>query len=109
MVAFEILVNGKRLYTIGAGDFGVVSADVHWDRIQKKTGQVHERARVMGHALHVADNTHSLWPNEDLKVGDEVTIRIIETDDCDPPASRRTTDELKASLGKRPRDFSGPA
>lgn len=108
MVAFEILVNGKKLYTIGAGDFGILSALVHWDRIHNKTGRVYERACVRGNAMHGSDKTHSVWPDENLKVGDEVTVRIIETDNCDPAVSRQTLNEMKKSIDERPTNFAGP-
>lgn len=95
MIAFDVLVNGKPLYTIGAGDFGLLSANVQFERIQTKSGRIHERTFVAGKALHGIDTTHSDWPEGMLKVGDEVTVRVVETGSYDPPVTRTTLEGIK--------------
>jgi hypothetical protein len=72
MIAFEILVNGKRVCT--AGGEVVSSVGVDWtDREQDATAV---RLRIGG----IADSgltEHLHWDAPTLRVGDEVTIRII--------------------------------
>jgi hypothetical protein len=41
------------------------------------------------------------WIREALFPGDEVTIRIVEADEADPPAVLRTEDEFAALVDKR--------
>ena len=87
MVGFEILVNGKRLYTIGVGDFGVMQASVMHARVQTKAGPIHDEIHVYGQGsdcTNPEDRRAYVWDREMLKTGDEVTIRVIETDSSDP-------------------------
>ena len=87
MVAFEILLNGKRLYTIGIGDFGILTASVMHTRVQTIRGPVHEEVIVDGrghNASETGDNRSVVWGRVPAKVGDEIVIRVIESDSCDP-------------------------
>jgi len=71
MICFEVHRNGARLCLAGLGEGGGlhepepgVQDFVDWVKLR------------------------------DLAVGDEITIRIVEADEADPPAdTRRTTDE----------------
>jgi hypothetical protein len=78
MVGFEVLVNGKRLYTIGIGDFGIKSASVMHARVQTNAGPIVDELFVHGQGNGL------VWDREFVKLGDEITIRIIETDSFDP-------------------------
>ena len=84
MVGFEILVNGKRLYTIGIGDFGVMTASVMHARVQTKAGPIFDEIHVNGQGSKSEDKEAWVWDREVLKVGDEVTVRVIKTDSVDP-------------------------
>jgi|SRR5262249_50907378 len=87
MVGFEVLVNGKRLYTVGVGDFGIMCASVMHARVQTKAGPIHDEIHVYGHGSNYTnpeDKQACVWDRERLKVGDEVTVRVIETDSFDP-------------------------
>ena len=96
MVAFEISVNGQRLYTIGAGDFGLIAADLMWHRIQTQAGPIHEMVRICGRGLEGTEGNCLNWPAATLKVGDEVTIRITQSATCDEPSERITREALRA-------------
>ena len=81
MIAFEVLVNGEKLCTAGVGDKGVLTANI--------VGPKSPRLRVGG--LH--NEEHVLWISHrpmalELKVGDEVTVRIVETEVVDEPIQR---------------------
>lgn len=89
MIGFEILVNGKRLYTIGVGDFGILGAEVILARVKTIAGPIHEQISVWGQSRpsEGPEDRGCSWPWHDVIVGDEVTIRIIETDAFDPGES----------------------
>ena len=79
MICFEILLNGERFCLAGV-ESGVLSADV----ISWQGGSATDREPQLH--LHVAGSSNQKrlrWtePGQTaLKVGDEVTIRIVEAD-----------------------------
>ena len=85
MIAFEILMNGKRLYTMGAGPVGVINAAAKWMRLITDDGTLLEHAVFVGGTSDGTLENVQVWPVENLQVGDEITVRMIESDSCDPP------------------------
>jgi hypothetical protein len=85
MVALQVSVNGKHLYTIGAGTFGLLNAHVDWGRIETKSGQIREHLWVGARGIESGTENALDWQNIRLQVGDEVTITVVETDVCDEP------------------------
>ena len=79
MLAFQILVNGKVVCTAGAPpEHRVLSTIVTWthrhpDQIDLHVGGVPE------------GDQHLEWNMPKIDIGDEVTIRIIDTNDIDQP------------------------
>src|SRR5687768_870234 len=96
MIAFEISINGCHTRTVSVGEFGVLTADVMWDRLQANDGRILGGCRIGARGL-VGDEGESVqWTHAPLKVGDFVTIRIVEVDrPCDPPSERMSRDELR--------------
>jgi len=85
MIAFEISVNGDRVYTCGAGDVGRLTFSLYSLGIRTDNGPSHEHTRASGCAVHPGRSLKT-WPEiDDLKVGDEITVRLVEVSDCDPP------------------------
>ncbi len=87
MVGLEISINGKPTYTIGVGELGVLSATVEWVRLPTKTS-IHERFILRASAMAAGAKSPSdatYWQNISVRVGDEVTIRAVETVSHDPP------------------------
>jgi hypothetical protein len=78
MIAFEVWVNGEKKCTAGVGDKGVLNAIMN--------GPSHPHLSVGG--LSGEEHVRWLERNGELKVGDEVTIRIVETDQIDEPVDR---------------------
>jgi hypothetical protein len=81
MLAFEVSVNGKRVCTATAES--VLATIVSWssrtpDRIQFHVGGIPE----------TKDGEHIDWETPCIRVGDEVTIRILEADSADPPGRK---------------------
>jgi len=83
MRAFDVLLNGKRLCVAGVGDNGVLSTIVNH---VAGFGRDEVSLRVGG--LASATEEHVTWRALTLRVGDEVTVRIIEADSVDKPRSR---------------------
>jgi hypothetical protein len=77
MIAYEILVNGHRVCTAGAS--GVLDATVVW------TPGPGSHPRLMVGGMDKGESEHLNWPSMTLGIGDEVTIRIVSTDNIDPP------------------------
>jgi hypothetical protein len=101
MIGFEISHNGKVLAVVGGNNlFGlnaVLMACGALNGVPNETRVLFMKA--MGMAKGPSDNLtiHHSWdmtpPDKDtFKVGDSITIRIIETDRTSPPTS---TQELK--------------
>jgi hypothetical protein len=88
MVIFDISVNGRQLYRTGVGEFGMLTAETMWARIQQRAGQVHEQLSVRATSLSgdEGDECHSEWPRTEFNVGDEIRIRVVDSDNFDEPA-----------------------
>src|SRR5262245_33832729 len=85
MVGFEVTLNGQRLCTAAAGDTGVLSAAVTW--VYRKAPGVPEPSELRLEIGGLSDDSHLRWPAPRLLgVGDEVRIRLVETNQADPPA-----------------------
>jgi hypothetical protein len=98
VIVLEVLLNGKRFARAGTEDMGVLSTHV------TGLGKLGPRSRGTKGApqaydldLHVGGLTsrtnradeHLRWgPRKSLKIGDEVTVRILETRNADAPSRR---------------------
>jgi hypothetical protein len=102
MRAIEIHVNGKSLCAAGIGDDGVLTAIV---RSVLRPVQITNRKRSPRAkedlALEVGGfisptSEYVRWKTSRLRTGDEVRIKIIETDRPDKPSSRERADPAEA-------------
>jgi hypothetical protein len=86
MVGLQISINGKLSNTIAVGELGMLSATVEWARLPTKNSS-HEQLWVRPTGMKTGDvpNKHVHWEIVPLRVGDEVTIRAIETNSFDCP------------------------
>ncbi len=111
ITALEVSLNGKALYTVGMEGWQALGASINGHRYTKEMMQqiVAQKDDIPpGYEPHA---TESLWlmghvgvPDPDrpgsssgqgygqhrLKIGDEVTVRIIETDKPDVPPPPKT-------------------
>jgi hypothetical protein len=85
MVALEVTRNGKRVCVAGIGDDGVVSAHVHWNGRPGRAA--HPQLNVGG--LHGDTDVHVTWFGRAIRVGDAVTVRVVEVAESDPPKTSR--------------------
>jgi hypothetical protein len=92
MIALVVSVNGQRVCTIGVGDSGVVSAHVTW---VGRAGEPGDLDLGIG-GLDSRTDEHIRWPRPpEIKVGDTVTIQVIETEIVDTPTDRKTPAQLR--------------
>lgn len=92
MIAFVISLNGQQVGTIGVGDSGVLSAHVTWTGRPEEPGDLD--LGIGG--LDTRTDEHIRWPRPpEIKVGDTVTIQVIEADTVDAPTDRKTPAQLR--------------
>ena len=88
MRAFEVSVNGEKLCVAGIGDDGVLTTIVHWAARQDEGGFF-----LQVGALISQTKEHTNWINQKpLTVGDNVQVKIIETDVADKPVEQYRLD-----------------
>lgn len=105
MIAFEVHLNGEKLCTAGLRDLSVLTAILNWRQRQADDPPVNaeelgsEDLRLyVGGLLKVAEGSREFlrWLDLHLKIGDEVTIKIADTNIVDIPI-RRDKEELNFS------------
>jgi hypothetical protein len=100
MIAYQIAINGKQVATAGVRE-GVVSAIANWVFIPSDVATDPARDWHAGFSLAGLDeltSEHLKWFRRDLRVGDEITIKLIETERVDEPTERelQTKKDAKA-------------
>lgn len=98
-LGFEVAVNGVRLCTASAGETGVLSAIVTW--VQRSAPGVPEPSDLSLAVGGLAEDTHLDWTRRKLAVGDEVLVKIVETDQPDPPVHTRRIDRAADDADER--------
>jgi hypothetical protein len=74
MIAFEIYLNREKLCVASVGNDGVLSAIV--DCVSRSA---EDRLELAVGGLISAKQDHLKWINQDLHMGDEITIKIVAT------------------------------
>ncbi len=88
MRAFEVWVNGEKLCLAGIGDDGVLTTIVH---LAARPGEGGFFLQVGG--LTGQTKEHVNWINQKpLTVGDNVQVKIVETDAADKPIDKYRLD-----------------
>jgi hypothetical protein len=104
MICFELSVNDQKLATSGVPGSGTLTQTVVWIR---RPGDTHDGLYVTlsGHETHAEPETHVDWGRVQLKVGDVVTLRILEGATVDAPQARKENHEMRAErLANRTRE-----
>jgi hypothetical protein len=88
MIALKISHNGRPVCVAGVGDVGVIMSNVTWVHsfdYQTEDGRKTEHTELSLHigGLHTPTNEYRTWDSPDIKVGDAVTIEIVESDVVD--------------------------
>ncbi|HEY1170805.1 MAG TPA: hypothetical protein VGH19_05490 [Verrucomicrobiae bacterium] len=80
MPIFHVYLSGKKLTTAGVGSSGALIANVTWVRraaLAAKGEGIEELDITVG-GLITPDDKSVRWVERDLKVGDEIRIRISD-------------------------------
>ena len=90
MIAYQIAVNGRKVGTAGVHQ-GVVSAIASWVFVPSDVAE--DPDKDWGASLSIAglddrSSENLKWFRCDLRVGDEITLKLIETDRVDEPIER---------------------
>jgi len=90
MTAFEVRLNGKKLCIAGIGDDGVLTAIVSY-----VVGSSRKDLSLSVGGLVSPTREHVHWRDDlGLKVGDEVLLRIAESERVDRPRKRTRQDPI---------------
>jgi len=107
MICFEVSRNGNRLCTAGVGEYGVLTAVLSWVWSQSEdAASAANEGRKEKPNLHVgglANGEHVSWLENPflISVGDEVTIKAINSDAVDEPKSREKRDDAERARSNR--------
>jgi hypothetical protein len=113
MICFEVQVNGRTVCTAGVGNLGVLSAILSWVKRDPKKlphGLSEEEwcketldLTVGGTVGHGEDGNQFLdWlRHRPISVGDEITIKVLNQDNCDPPANKRIETSVYVQQSER--------
>lgn len=96
MRCFEVWVNGQRLFTAGLPFPGRLHG--HLVSQQAAPGEPTPTATFGTHFSFGGTDANGdsvFWPRQELQVGDEVVIRVVEVDAPDEPTSRRPRDDAE--------------
>jgi hypothetical protein len=88
MRCFEILINGKRVALVGHQAAERLVAEIETNR----NIDVAALTLVAEFPVSGARATYASWPDGTLKIGDEMTVRLVDVPSADEPATIVTED-----------------
>ena len=97
MICFEVQINGEKICKAGIGEFGVLTSGITWvdTRQQRSVKDGVKSVSLNVGGLTIPENNAGefvTWVRQDLKIRDEVIVRIVEADDADEPVERQPGD-----------------
>ena len=103
MICFEIHINDKRICTAGIdSEFGVLSSILTWVKRDLNEFPFESRDKIQieeltldlsGHKSHGKNDYENIkWISKSLSVGDEIKIKIIESEIFDEPIEKNRSD-----------------
>jgi hypothetical protein len=102
MLAFEILINGKKRCTAGISGPCVLTAALSWVLREPTSRRGKRKELNLGVCGLVSRSDEFLeWLQCDLQPGDEVTIRIVEVAKVDKPKKRRRQRATPTQIQRR--------
>jgi hypothetical protein len=112
MISFQISIDGQKICTAGVGDAGVTSVTTTWVRRPSHdpasddavSGRFEEELTLdVGGLTHDPDgaSVHVSWLRQPLRVGQQVTIAVVDTTAVDTPLTREREDPTLAAQRKR--------
>ena len=107
MIAFKLSINGEYICTAGVRDFGVVSAIITWVRRKPENGRDGETKTIQEEltaelgGLDSKSREHLKWWSQRLRVGDRVSIEVVDAKRADKPKRRYRDDPKVVERAKR--------
>jgi hypothetical protein len=105
MIAFKLSINGEYKCTAGVRDFGVLSAGITWVRRKPEKARdgktIEEELTADLGGLDSKSNEYLKWFSQRLRVGDRVSIEVVETKRADKPKRRYRDDPKVVQRAKR--------
>jgi hypothetical protein len=102
MLAFELLVDDRRVCLAGMEDWAVLSvilsavnSGVRADGLPRE-GKLDVSAGGLSEDDSDGIAYHARWARVDLQVGSKVQINVVETDEPDPPIRRYRSDRERS-------------
>jgi hypothetical protein len=108
MICFEVYRNGQKICTAGIGDYGVLTAILTWVSHHPESlarwaaeGSPNTEPTEMDFSVGgLYDNNSSVvehlkWARLPIVVGDEISIRVVDSQTTDPPSERRQDDPAR--------------
>jgi hypothetical protein len=103
MICFEVIINGEKVCTAGANERGGLFALFSYVRRVAEENEEEPSNKpyfkVSAHNIGV----RSEWTGGILEIGDEVTIRVLEANEFDPPVREYRDDPEEQA--RRSRDY----
>jgi len=105
MIAYQVNLNGKPVATAGLAQ-GVVSAIANWTFIPSDVATDPVTDWHASFSLGGLDNStreHLHWFRTNLKVGDEITLKLVDVDAADIPTEplfNKPKEEIKRILAE---------
>jgi hypothetical protein len=96
MRAFEVYLNGKKLCRAGVDGDGVLSAIA-----TSVVGPGRSAFSLNVGGLISSANEHLRWVNCKLRVGDEIRLKIAESDSVDKPKERYRNDPAEVARSQK--------
>ncbi|WP_285059804.1 hypothetical protein [Pedobacter ginsengisoli] len=89
--SFEIYINDRLVTTAGiTSEFGVVSVITTW---VNSSVDNYKDLKINVGGLDSTDESYLTWHNQQLAIGDEVTIKITDSDNISTPTVNPKTSE----------------
>jgi hypothetical protein len=105
MIAFKLSINGEYICTAGVRAFGVLSASITCVRRKPENGRdgktIEEELTVDLGGLDSESKEHLKWWGQCLRVGDRLSIEVVETKRADKPKRRYRDDPKVVERAKR--------
>lgn len=105
MIAFKLSINGEYICTAGVRAFGVLSAIITWMRRKAENGRdgktIEEELTAELSGLDGESKEHLKWWSQRLRVGDKLSIEVVEAKRADKPKRRYRDDPKVVERAKR--------
>ncbi|WP_156163270.1 hypothetical protein [Bradyrhizobium sp. LTSP857] len=108
MLCFEVWRNGEKLTTAGVSETGVLSVILSWVGKEPNASSIAASSAeaIPGIRCQVGGiegvNSIDWYDTDQLKIGDELRVRLISSDHSDPPIRSQTPPRgTRDWIGKR--------